>query len=94
MAGSPTVVGSVVAAALILHGFNNILENGASLFFVNDNFTGPATYLYGEAANLLGYDRTYRKLEFAGIDLVLSAMAPGKDHQKYVFRTNKTAFFA
>lgn len=75
LAGSPTVIGSAVGAALILHGFNNILENGASLFFGNDNFTGPATYLYGEAANLLGYDRTYGKLAFAGIDLVLSATA-------------------
>ncbi|WP_148873066.1 DUF4225 domain-containing protein, partial [Serratia marcescens] len=59
LSGSPTVVGSVVGAALIVHGFNNILENSKSLFGGDDNYIGPATYLYGEAANLLGYDRAY-----------------------------------
>ncbi|EDF8720510.1 DUF4225 domain-containing protein, partial [Salmonella enterica] len=74
-AASPTVVGSAAGALLVLHGFNNIVENGASLFFDNDNFEGPATYMYGEAANLLGVDRAYGKLAFAGVDLALSAYA-------------------
>ncbi|RZN46509.1 DUF4225 domain-containing protein [Escherichia sp. E13S3] len=71
--GSPTVVGSAVGAMLILHGVTNVWENGNSLFLGNDNATGPATYIYGEVANLLGYDRSYGKLAFAGIDLALSA---------------------
>jgi len=73
-AGSPTVVGSAVGALLILHGVNNVAENGASLFYGNDDYEGPATYLYGEAANLLGFDRRYGKLAFAGMDLGLSAL--------------------
>jgi Protein of unknown function (DUF4225) len=75
LAGSPTVVGSAVGVMLILHGATNVWENGRSLFFGDDDATGPATYLYGEAANLLGFDRSYGKLAFAGIDLGLSAVA-------------------
>lgn len=75
LAGSPTIVGSAIGVMLILHGVNNIYENGASLFLGNDNATGPVTYLYGEAANLIGLDKSYGKLAFAGIDLALSASA-------------------
>ncbi|EFH6988905.1 DUF4225 domain-containing protein [Escherichia coli] len=71
--GSLTVVGSVVGSMLILHGATNIWENGNSLFLGNDNATGPATYIYGKIANSFGYDSSYGKLAFAGIDLVLSA---------------------
>lgn len=74
-AGSPTIVGSAVGALLILHGVNNIMKNGASLFNGDDSFEGPATYLYGNIANLLGFDRSYGKLAFAGIDPGLSAFA-------------------
>lgn len=75
LAGSPTVVGSAVGVMLVLHGVTNIWENGNSLFFGDDDAIGPATYIYGEAANLLGFDRPYGKLAFAGIDLGLSAVA-------------------
>ncbi|GAB5073251.1 DUF4225 domain-containing protein [Citrobacter sedlakii] len=75
LAGSPTVVGSAVGAMLFLHGITNVWENGRSLFFGDDNATGPMTYIYGEVANILGFDRTYGKLAFAGIDLGLSAVA-------------------
>lgn len=73
--GSPTVVGTAVGALLVLHGINNIMESGASLFFNNDNYEGPATRLYEGAANLIGVDRTYGKLAFSGIDLALSSVA-------------------
>ncbi|MCE9991698.1 DUF4225 domain-containing protein [Enterobacter asburiae] len=72
-AGSPTVIGSVFGVMLIAHGYNNIIENYYSLFLNDDNAIGPMTYVYGEAANLLGYDRAYGKLAFAGMDLILSA---------------------
>lgn len=71
---SPTIVGSVVGVMLVAHGLNNIYENGSSLFYGDDNATGKLTYLYGEAAHALGYDRAYGKLAFAGIDLTLSAI--------------------
>lgn len=74
-ASAPTVVGSVAGGVLVLHGITNILENGASLFYGNDNYVGPATQLYGDIANSLGYDRSYGKLAFAGIDLTVSAYA-------------------
>lgn len=73
--GSPTVVGSVAGGLLILHGVNNIYENAQSLFYGNDNAEGPATKLYGDTAEFLGYDRRYGRLAFAGIDLALSATA-------------------
>ncbi|XHA17418.1 DUF4225 domain-containing protein [Citrobacter farmeri] len=47
--GSPTVVGSAVGAMLILHGVTNVWENGNSLFFGDDNATGPATYIWGDS---------------------------------------------
>lgn len=75
ISASPTVIGSAVGGLLVLHGINNILENGASLFFDNDNYEGPATKLYEGAADLLGVDRSYGKLAFAGVDLALSAYA-------------------
>lgn len=73
VAGSPTVVGSVVGGLLILHGINNVYENYQSLVYNNDNVEGPVTTLYGDAAEFLGYDRRYGRIAFAGIDLALSA---------------------
>lgn len=75
VAGSPTVIGSAIGVLLILHGANNIMENTESLFFGNDNFKGPLTLLYEDAASSLGFDRAYGRLAFAGIDLVLSGTA-------------------
>ncbi|WP_330983249.1 MULTISPECIES: DUF4225 domain-containing protein [Enterobacterales] len=73
LAGSPTVVGSAIGAMLILHGTTNLWESSNSLFFGDDDAIGPATFIYGEVANLLDFDRGYGKMAFAGIDLVLSA---------------------
>lgn len=74
-AGTPTIVGSAMGAMLVMHGINNIIENGSSLFFDDDTAIGPMTYLYGETAHFFGYDRNYGKLVFAGMDLGLSATA-------------------
>lgn len=72
-AGSPTVIGSAVGALLVLHGINNIIESSESLFIDNDSYEGPMTKFYEGTAGLLGIDRTYGKIAFAGIDLILSA---------------------
>ncbi|WP_368543489.1 DUF4225 domain-containing protein [Enterobacter soli] len=74
LAGSPTVIGSVIGIMLIAHGLNNIYENGNGLFYGNENAIGKMTYLYEETAEFLGFDRVYGKLAFAGIDLTLSAI--------------------
>lgn len=74
-AGSSTVIGVAAGVMLFAHGINNIIENYSSLFLDNDDVIGPMTYVYGQAAHLIGYDKSYGKLVFAGMDLVLSSYA-------------------
>ncbi|NAX47411.1 DUF4225 domain-containing protein [Photobacterium halotolerans] len=76
--GSAETIGAAcyfVGAPLVLHGFNNVYENGASLINLgaNNNTVGYLKRGYRAAANLMGYDDSAGDIAYGVVDLTLSA---------------------
>lgn len=62
-----------IGGPMMVHGTNNLYENGKYFWDGDENATGPVRKVYQHAAESLGYSKSHGDIAYYGADLALSA---------------------